>query len=169
MKKLLTLLTLVTSAVFAEPGKPVTPAYDAPKITAPDHDGKPLNFADVYAKGITVVYFYPKADTPGCTKQSCSLRDASQDFGKLGVQVLGVSIDPPADQKAFKEKFRLPFTLIADEKGEVLDAFKVGKGATGRASRQCFIIKDGKVVWHAPKASTDTQAEDVKAALADLK
>jgi thioredoxin-dependent peroxiredoxin len=123
----------------------------------------------VYAKGITVVYFYPRADTPGCTKQSCSLRDASQDFGKLGVQVLGVSIDPPADQKAFKEKFRLPFTLIADEKGEVLDAFKVGKGATGRASRQCFIIKDGKVVWHAPKASTDTQAEDVKAALADLK
>ncbi|MBL9114452.1 MAG: peroxiredoxin [Verrucomicrobiaceae bacterium] len=169
MKYLLLTLTVIASAAFAEPGKLVNPPYDAPKITAPDHEGKDLNFADVYAKGITVVYFYPKADTPGCTKQSCSLRDASQDFGKLGVQVLGVSTDNPADQKAFKEKFSLPFTLIADEKAAVLDAFKVAKNKGGRATRQCFIVKDGKVVWHAPNASTETQADDVKAALKDLK
>ena len=169
MKKLIAALSLVTLFVNAEPGKLVTPPYDAPKVTAPDQTGAPLNFADVYAKGITVVYFYPKADTPGCTKQSCSLRDASADLGKLGVQVIGVSVDPPAAQQAFKDKFKLPFPLVADEKGEVLAAFKVEKNAKGMATRQCFIIKDGKVVWHAPKASTDTQAEDVKAALKELK
>jgi peroxiredoxin Q/BCP len=147
----------------------VKPPYDAPKVTAPDQEGNPVNFSDVYAKGITVVYFYPKADTPGCTKQSCSLRDASEDLGKLGVQVLGVSIDPPAAQKAFKAKFNLPFPLIADEKAEVLAAFKVGKNPKGMATRQCFIIKNSKVVWHAPNASTETQADDVKAALKELK
>ncbi len=160
----LTLLGLTTA-----PAEPVKEPYPAPTVTSVDQDGKTIHFADVYAKGITVVYFYPKADTPGCTKQSCSLRDASADLGKLGVQVLGVSIDSPAEQKAFKEKFSLPFTLVADEKGEVLAAFKVERGKTGRASRQCFIIKDGKVVWHDPTASTETQADDVKAALAALK
>lgn len=149
--------------------EPVKEPYAAPQVSSVDQDGKAINFADVYAKGTTVVYFYPKADTPGCTKQSCSLNDASADLGKLGVQVLGVSTDNPADQKAFKDKFKLSFTLVADEKGAVLDAFKVQRGNNGRASRQCFIIKDGKVVWHDATASTATQADDVKAALAALK
>lgn len=169
MKKLLAFLALASTVALAEPGQLVKPQYDAPAVSSVDQDGKAVNFADVYAKGITVVYFYPKADTPGCTKQSCSLRDASADLGKLGVQVLGVSIDPPAAQKAFKDKFSLPFPLIADEKGAVLAAFKVEKNPKGMATRQCFIVKDGKVVWHAPKASTDTQADDVKAALKDIK
>jgi len=169
MQRFLTLFTAALVSLTSVHGEPVKEPYAAPAVTSVDQDGKVINFADVYAKGITVVYFYPKADTPGCTKQSCSLRDASADLGKLGVQVLGVSTDSPADQKAFQKKFSLPFTLVADEKGEVLDAFKVERGKTGRASRQCFIVKDGKVVWHDATASTETQADDVKAALDALK
>ncbi len=168
MKNLFTLLALTATVALAEPGQLVKSPYDAPAVSSVDQDGKVVNFADVYAKGTTVVYFYPKADTPGCTKQSCSLRDASEDLGKLGVQVLGVSVDAPAAQKAFKEKFKLPFPLIADEKGAVLDAFKVEKNPKGMATRQAFIVKGGKVVWHAAKASTETQADDVKAALKEL-
>lgn len=169
MNRFLSAAALALAMLVPAHASPVKEPYDAPKVTSVDQDGKSLNLADVYAKGITIVYFYPKADTPGCTKQSCSLRDASADLGKLGVQVLGVSTDSPDAQKAFQKKFSLPFTLVADEKGEVLDAFKVARGKTGRASRQCFIVKDGKVVWHDETASTETQANDVKAALEALK
>ena len=160
---------IFVSNASAEPGKVVDPAYDAPKITAPDQDGKDVNFADVYAKGTTVVFFYPKAMTPGCTKQACSLRDAYADLTKEGVQVLGVSVDSAESQKKFITKHNLPYSLIADLKGEVATAFKVAKNPLGMATRQAFIIKGGKVVWHAPKASTATQADDIKAALAELK
>ena len=177
MKSILTLLALlvvigivfgVTQYVKAEPGAMVTPPYDAPVVSGPDENGNVINLADVYAKGTTVVFFYPKASTPGCTKQACSLRDSSADLGNLGVQIIGVSADKPAAQKAFKEAQKLPYSLIADSEGKVIDAFKVAK-KLGMATRQAFIIKGGKVVWHAPKASTATQAEDIKAALAELK
>jgi thioredoxin-dependent peroxiredoxin len=153
----------------ANQGAMVKPPYDAPVVTSVDQDGKPINFADVYKKGITIVYFYPKADTPGCTAQSCSLRDANADLVALGVQVLGVSVDKPAANKAFQEKFKLPFPLVSDSEGKVLAAFKVAKmPIIGLATRQCFIIKEGKVVWHDAKASTKTQADEVKAVLKEL-
>ncbi|MCB1225296.1 MAG: peroxiredoxin, partial [Verrucomicrobiales bacterium] len=142
----------------------------APAIQAVNQDGKTVDFTEVYAKGPTVVYFYPKADTPGCTKQACSLRDAYADLTAQGVTVLGVSTDVPADQKKFQEKFNLPFDLIADPDAKVLEAFGVEKMA-GRnlASRQAFLISKGRIVWHDGKASTDQQAADIQRELAALK
>ncbi|MFM8457550.1 MAG: peroxiredoxin, partial [Chthoniobacterales bacterium] len=84
---------------------------EAPRITAPDQNGAQVHLASVYAKGPTLVYFYPKADTPGCTAQACSLRDAFPDFTGGGVQVVGVSGDTVEGQKKFAEKYNLPFTL----------------------------------------------------------
>ncbi len=169
-KSLTALVALVTSSCFGNQGKMVTPPYDAPAVSSVDQDGNAIDFAEIYKKGITVVYFYPKADTPGCTKQGCSLRDAHTDLTSQGVTVLGVSTDKPEANKKFKDKFKLPFTLVCDPEGKVLEAFKVDKiPVVGLATRQCFVIKDGKVVWHDAKASTEKQAEDIKAVLAELK
>ncbi len=132
----------------------------APEITAIDQDGKNVNFKETYAKGPTLVYFYPKADTPGCTKQACSIRDDWSNLSAKGIQVLGVSGDKPENQKKFQEKYQLPFTLIADSDSKVADAFGVSHVA-GFAKRQSFLIRDGKIVWTMPKASTATHAKDV--------
>jgi thioredoxin-dependent peroxiredoxin len=166
---LLSAMMLATTAVFAGQGAKVNPPYPAPDIQAKDQNGQTVNLADVYkANKFVVVYFYPKADTPGCTKQGCSLRDAHADLTKLGVKVVGVSADDVEAQKKFSDKFTFPFTLLADKEGKVIEAFKVQKNPKGMASRQAFIVKEGKVVWHDPKGATDTQAEEIKAALKEL-
>lgn len=136
----------------------------APAVEAQDQEGKTVKLADAYGKGYTLVYFYPKADTPGCTKQACSIRDSFAKLTDAGVQVFGVSHDTVADQKAFHEKYKLPFSLLADPDKKVSGAFGVpSKGAY--AARQAFLIKGGKVVWRDLEASTDEQAADVLAAV----
>jgi peroxiredoxin Q/BCP len=123
---------------------------------------------DVYKKGYTLVYFYPKANTPGCTSQGCSLRDAYEVLTKKGVTVIGVSTDNAETQKGFKEKNHFPFTLLADTDKKVMRAF--GQDGLMYASRQAFLIdKDGKIVWRDLKAKTTEQANDVLAALDKLK
>ena len=142
----------------------------APNVTAPDQDGKPVRFGEVYAKGVTLVYFYPKAGTPGCTAQACSLRDAFASLHGENLQILGVSRDTPEAQKKFQEANRIPFPLIADEDGSVAKAFGVpGFMGLPVSSRQSFIIKDGKVVWESLKAETSRHAAEVQAALNSLK
>ena len=113
------------------------------------------------------MYFYPKADTGGCTAQGCSLRDAYADLTAQGVKVVGVSTDAVAAQKAFREKNRFPFPLLADTDKKVTAAFGVPT-TLGFASRQAFLFKDGKLVWRDLKASTAQQAADVLAALKTL-
>ena len=142
----------------------------APAITATTETGAKLALGEVYPKGYTLVYFYPKADTPGCTKQGCSLRDSYETLLKKGVTVIGVSHDDVAAQKAFKEKYHLPFTLLADTDSAVMKAFGVPNiPATSLATRQAYLIdKSGKIVWADYKASTDKQAADVLAELAKL-
>lgn len=158
-----------TSLVAGPDAVKVNPPTAAPATEGIDQEGKTVSFADVYkANKYVVVYFYPKADTPGCTKQGCSLRDAHGDFTKLGVKVIGVSHDTVAEEKAFSDKFKFPFTLIADSDAKVIKAFGVVQKPNGMASRECFLIKEGKVVWHDPKASTDKQAEDLAAVLKEL-
>ena len=172
MKTLPTILAVfAATALIAGPSAvKVNPPYDAPATGGTDQEGKAVNFADLYkANPFVVVYFYPKADTPGCTKQGCSLRDSHEDLTKLGVKVVGVSHDTVAEEKAFSDKFKFPFTLIADKDAKVIQAFKVVQKPNGMASRECFLIKNGKVVWHDPAASTDKQADDLKAVLAELK
>ncbi len=153
---------------FVQASDPSMVGSPAPTPAAIDQDGKPLDLAATYAKGITLVYFYPKADTPGCTAQACSLRDGIEDLKSLGVQVIGVSKDTPAAQKKFQEKYNLPFPLIADTDGKVAEAFGVGR-ILGFTSRTSFLVKDGKIAWVEPKAGTKNHAEQVKAALQSLK
>jgi len=150
-------LVLAVSAIAAEPidlGAPLPP------VTAKDQDDKDVKLAEAGAEGWTFVYFYPKADTPGCTKQACSLRDSYAALTEKKVKVYGVSMDTVEAQKAFKDKYKLPFTLISDKDGKVADAFGVPH-ETGVAKRQAFLFKEGKLVWRDLTASTDEQAADV--------
>lgn len=140
----------------------------APTPTATDQDDKTVNFGELYKQGLVLVYFYPRADTPGCTKQACSLRDAYQALTDAGLTVVGVSTDKASRQKAFQEKYKLPFTLIADTDKKVLKAFGV-PDRMGFANREAFLIQDGKVVWHDASASTSEQAADVLAEMKKLK
>ena len=170
MKSLLTvsLLSFLGLVAHAEPLKVGAPA---PEVTSVDQDGNPVNLKDVYAKGPTLVYFYPKADTPGCTKQGCSIRDSWSELKAKGVQVIGVSEDKVAAQKAFAQKYNLPHTLLADNDGKVAKAFQVDMiPVAGLTQRQSFIIKDGKIAWTMLKGtSTEKHAQDVLKAVADLK
>lgn len=174
MKLLATLLTVATaSAIAADPkpaAAPLAIGAAAPELTAKDHDGKSVAFKDVYAKGVTLVYFYPKADTPGCTKQGCSLRDNWAGLQTKSIQVLGVSGDKPDAQKAFRDKFTFPFPLIADDDGAVAKAFGVPELRPHIYKRTSFLVKDGKIAWTMTEnTTTATHAADIVKAVESLK
>jgi thioredoxin-dependent peroxiredoxin len=153
----MSLFSLLFGIAHADPLKVGDPA---PKISAVTDDGTTLNLGDVYKKNdYTLVWFYPKASTPGCTKQGCSLRDASADLKKKGVAIVGVSVDSVADQKKFKDEQKFPYPLIADTDKKVIAAF--GQSGGARAAREAYLIdRNGKVVYHDEK-QTDKQAEKV--------
>lgn len=142
---------------------------EAPRLVVTVDSGDSLKLEDLYEKGQLVVFFYPKAMTGGCTAQACSLRDAFAELAEQGIQVIGVSRDRVALQKKFREIYQLPYPLISDTSGEVMRAFHVREIAPGINGREAFIISEGKIVWHDSRASTRTQADDVKAALEALK
>jgi peroxiredoxin Q/BCP len=171
MKSRLLLPAMIFASLFGMNlrATPLAVGAAVPDVTAPDENGQPVNLTEATAKGLTLVYFYPKAGTPGCTAQACSLRDGIVDLKKVGVKVIGVSHDQPEAQKAFKAKYDLPFTLIADADGKVIAAFGVPTLPLGMAQRQSFLIRDGKVVQYFPKAQTKTHAQEVEAAVAALK
>jgi peroxiredoxin Q/BCP len=168
---------LIIMALFSMSGTarsaPLEVGAPAPSVTGITDSGEKLALGSIYPKGFTLVYFFPKADTPGCTAEGCSLRDAYQDLSDKGVTVIGVSADDVPAQKAFREKYHFPFTLIADKDRTVINAFGVpvrDVPAVGAfASRQSFLInKDGTIVWRDLKASTKQQAGDVLNALKSL-
>lgn len=141
----------------------------APRVIARDQNGAEVNLADVYAKGPTLVYFYPKASTPGCTAQACSLRDAFPDFSSASVQIIGVSADSVESQKKFADQYKLPFTLLADTDLGVAKAFGVPTvPVLGVPRRQSFIVQDGKIAWIVESAKTADHASEVREALANL-
>jgi peroxiredoxin Q/BCP len=167
LKATLTALFSLAFLPITSQAEPLAVGAPAPDIGGVDQNGKTVNFKDVYAKGPTLVYFYPKADTGGCTKQGCSIRDSWSDLQGKGIQVLGVSIDPVEAQKKFADKNQFPFTLIADADGKVAAAFQVEmRGKV--AARQSFLVKDGKIAWTMLKASTETHAKDVLTAVDGL-
>lgn len=131
----------------------------APGLQATDQEGNEVDLAEASRNATILLYFYPKADTPGCTKESCGLRDVYQKFIDHGVRVFGVSMDTVAAQKRFAEKYHLPFTLLADPEGKIVDAFGVAK-KNGHATRQSFLIRNGKILWHNGKVNAETHAEE---------
>jgi thioredoxin-dependent peroxiredoxin len=173
--KLLPTLTLMSlfSLLFAVAnGEPLKVGDAAPAVSGTTDTGATLHLGDVYKQQpYTLVYFYPKADTPGCTKQGCSLRDGYEALTKQGVAVIGVSHDDVAAQKAFKEKYHLPFTLVADMDKTLVNAFGVPSAmpATDMAHRSAYLIKDGKIIYTDYKGTTDKQAETILKVLAEQK
>jgi thioredoxin-dependent peroxiredoxin len=150
------------------------PGDQAPDFELPDQKGEPVRLADL--KGQTVVlYFYPRADTPGCTTQACSVRDHSADYGKAGARVIGVSPDEVAAVKKFADKFDLGFTLLADADHAVAEAYGawVEKSMYGKkymgVQRATFLVDpDGKIAKVFPKVSPKTHDDVVLKALAEL-
>jgi peroxiredoxin Q/BCP len=137
-----------------------------PHVVAEDQDGKSVSLSDAAGNSYLLVYFYPKAFTPGCTAQACSLRDAYEQLQEKGVKIIGVSLDTVDSQKKFQAKERLPFELLSDRERRVTGAFGVPILVNSFAARQAYLFKDGRLVWMDKKASTDKQARDVLAVLA---
>src|SRR5919112_244523 len=146
----------------------------APEFTLPDQDGEEVSLSD-FAGRTLVLYFYPKADTPGCTTQACGIRDRAAEYEAAGAVVVGISPDPVSEVKKFHGKQSLNFTLLADEDHAVCEAYGVWveKSMYGRtywgATRSTFIIgPDGTVAHVIPKASPKTHDDEVLEALRDL-
>jgi peroxiredoxin Q/BCP len=143
----------------------------APDFAAATNGGGSISLAELKGQPV-ILYFYPKDDTPGCTKEACAFRDNFAAFKKKGAVVLGVSVDPVKAHDKFVEKFKLPFTLLADVDKKIVEAYGVWGQKTfmGRkylgVHRVTFLIgPDGKIkkIW--PKVKPDEHAEEVLAAL----
>lgn len=167
LRPLIVIASFLAMLSFAR-AEPLQVGDSAPAVSGVTETGATLALADVYAKQpYTLVYFYPKADTAGCTAQGCSLRDGYEELTKKGVAVIGVSHDDVAAQKAFKDKNHFPFTLIADTDGAVIKAFGVPTyPVVGAAHRQAYLIKDGKIIYTDYKGTTSTQADAILKVLA---
>jgi peroxiredoxin Q/BCP len=146
----------------------------APDFTLPNQDGEPVSLSDFSGRTL-VLYFYPKADTPGCTAQACGIRDRAADYDAAGATVVGISPDPVEAVKKFHGKQSLNFTLLADADHAVCEAYGVWgeKKLYGRtfmgAQRATYIVApDGTVAHVVPKASPKTHDDEVLRALDDL-
>jgi thioredoxin-dependent peroxiredoxin len=138
---------------------PLKEGDSAPAFEAKTDEGKTVKLSDFKGKNV-VLYFYPKDDTPGCTKQACSFRDNMSAFGKKNAVVLGVSLDDAASHTAFKKKYGLPFTLLADAGGEIAKAYGVLDGAY--ADRWTFVIDPaGKIKKVFPDVKVDGHSAEV--------
>jgi peroxiredoxin Q/BCP len=144
----------------------------APNFTANNANGETVRLKDLRGRKV-VLYFYPKDDTPGCTKEACSFRDAFVDFRKRGIDVLGVSVDSEASHKKFTAKYKLPFTLLADPDHSIADAYGVygEKKFMGRTymgvKRITFLIDEkGKIKKVFEKVKPEEHAREVLQAFA---
>lgn len=118
-----------------------------PEFALKDQHGKPFSSSDLLGKKPMVIYFYPKDDTPGCTKEACSFRDSYEEFIDLGAEVIGISGDSVNSHSKFAEKYQLPFILLSDGNNEVRKAFKVGKSMLILPGRETYVTdKNGKII-----------------------
>jgi peroxiredoxin Q/BCP len=164
------LLSLGLTAGAADGGKTPKAGDKAPLVEGKDQDGKTWKLADHVGKQVVLLYFYPKDDTPGCTKQACGLRDRMGDLKKDKVEVVGVSFDSSESHQKFIAKHNLNFQLLADTDGKIADAYGVrrepGKNMARRAS---FLIgRDGKIVHVTDVPSADVHLAEMKEAVAKL-
>jgi thioredoxin-dependent peroxiredoxin len=141
----------------------------APLVEGKDQDGKPWKLSDVIGKKIVLLYFYPKDDTPGCTKEACGLRDRMGDLAKQKVEVMGVSFDSSASHQQFIAKYKLNFPLLADTDGKIAEAYGAKMGSKSMARRVSFLIGlDGKIAHVTDSPSADTHLAEMAQAIAKL-
>lgn len=159
---------MATATLLPVIGKP------APDFTLPSTTGEPVSLKQFKGKKTVVLYFYPKDETPGCTKEACNFRDLSAQFEAAGAVILGVSNDPMESHLRFKEKQKLPFELLSDEDAAVSRAYGVykSKNLYGKKSmgieRTTFIVdRTGRVAQIYPKVKVDGHVADILSFLSD--
>ena len=169
MKLFLTLLITVLLSAPTFAGDPPAVGADAPSFNLQDQNGD-WHTLESYRGQWLAVYFYPRDDTPGCTTEACNFRDNIYAFKAIGAAVVGISVDDVDSHKEFSDKYKLPFTILADEDGKTAKAYGVLKDykLLKLASRQSFLVNpEGKVVKHYadvdPDEHTDQVLVDIKA------
>ena len=158
---------LAAFAFSLQAGDPPAVGSEAPGFRLQDQNGEWHDLED-YRGGWLAVYFYPKDDTPGCTTEACNFRDNIYAFKAIGASVVGISVDDVESHDEFATKYKLPFTLLADENGETSDAYGVLRDwkLVQIASRQSFLVNpEGVIVKHYEDVDPDSHTQEV---LADL-
>ena len=141
----------------------------APNFEGPTGDGGNLGLKDFLGKKNVVLYFYPKDDTPGCTKEACSFRDNLSSIRSMGAEIVGVSLDNVESHKKFSTKYNLPFKLISDSRKQIAEAYGVLKDIGTSTNRVTFIIdKTGRIAKIFPKVDVTQHTAEVMAALKEL-
>jgi peroxiredoxin Q/BCP len=170
MKSFLFLLAAVVLARGSAFGGEMPKVGDAaPDFSVAASDGKTVHLKDYVGKSNLILYFYPKDDTPGCTKEACSFRDTFSEFKGLDATVFGVSFDSVESHKAFIEKYNLPFVLLADTDKKVATTYGVADENSRVASRITFVInKAGKIAYVNPKVNPATHAAELRTVLSGL-
>ncbi len=139
-----------------------------PDVDFLTESGERLGAGDLTA-GKTVLYFYPKDDTPGCTKEACAFRDRMDDYAAAGIEVYGVSLDSPESHRRFREKYNLNFPLLTDEDGRASEALGVLREGGEKANRVTFLISQGgEIAKVYPEVSPETHADEILADAASL-
>lgn len=140
----------------------------APDFEAETYGGEVVRLSDYYKKGIVALYFYPRDNTPGCTKQACSIRDGMVELSELGVQVVGVSTDGVKAHENFRDKYGLNFPLISDKSKNIVSMYGV-KSPFGSAKRHTFLIDRKGIILHIwTKVKTSHHADEVAEKVKEL-
>src|SRR3954468_16295243 len=161
-----TITALILCAFCAAAAETPKVGDKAPLIQGQDQDGKTFKLADAVGKKVVLLYFYPKDDTPGCTKQACGLRDRMGNLKKDNFQVVGVSFDNADSHKKFIAKHNLNFPLLADTDGKIADAYGVHAEGKKMARRASFLIGlDGKIAHVTDTPKADTHLAEMKEAV----
>ena len=164
--------SLLLAASLAMAGTAKTPQVGdkAPPIQGVDQQGKTWKLTDVLGKKVVLLYFYPKDDTPGCTKEACGFRDRIDELKQQNVEVVGVSFDSPESHQKFISKYHLNFPLLADTDGKIADAYGVRMTGKEMARRVSFLIAtDGKIVHVTDTMNADTHLAEMQDAVEKLK
>ena len=141
----------------------------APLFTGQDQDGQTVKLKSLIGKKIVLLYFYPKDNTPGCTKEACGFRDRMAQLQKDDVEVIGVSFDTAASHKQFIAQYHLNFRLVSDPDGKIVDEYGVQVAGRKMARRVSFLIgKDGKIAHVTDSGDPNKHFDEMKAAIAGL-
>lgn len=164
----LVFLAFLACSTLVAAKQPLVSGQPAPAFTLPDQQGKPLTLANYRGQWV-VLYFYPKDDTPGCTKEACSFRDDLAQLKKLGAQVIGISVDDTDSHAKFAAKYHLPFPLLADKDGKTADSYGALRdfGIIKIAKRYTYLIDpQGKIAKTYLDVDTSRHSQQI---ITDLK